>query len=392
MVYRENNPRILEMKRMKTAWIKIMRFLPVLLVWVMATGCLFNEKDNSNSLQSVFIQVDVAADQITKSAPAVVESAEKAINSIRIYAFYNGQLSGHFLRETQSDDPIIMDLMLPYTGTHNVDFYVIANEKGISPAQGSPAIGENTTQEQLRKICLDALADPQQNGLPLYCHKVVGVNVDNLSSQNAPLGHTGHHLLAQQVEFQLERPVSKLGVYVAESEEGSAVYQTSSPKLVITGVEVANATVSGYLFDANDASGSAAETFASNQAVSVTSVIGEQNGNAIADAGNYTQVLAPHYFFENTLGGSSWSSGYVEQQTDLAQIAQGAMILKIGYSFDSGATSQYAYVKMPDVERNVFYKVMCRFSPVGGHQEVLISINEWNYITHTYDEIIVKSK
>ena len=120
---------------MKTAWIKIMRFLPVLLVWVMATGCLFNEKDNSNSLQSVFIQVDVAADQITKSALAVVESAEKAINSIRIYAFYNGQLSGHFLRETQSDDPIIMDLMLPYTGTHNVDFYVIANEKGISPAQ-----------------------------------------------------------------------------------------------------------------------------------------------------------------------------------------------------------------------------------------------------------------
>ena len=68
------------------------------------------------------------------------------------------------------------------------------------------------------------------------------------------------------------------------------------------------------------------------------------------------------------------------------------MLLKIGYSFDSGATSSYAYVKMPHIEKNVFYKVLCRFSPSGGHQEILITVNEWNYIAHTYDEVIVKSK
>ena len=107
---------------------------------------------------------------------------------------------------------------------------------------------------------------------------------------------------------------------------------------------------------------------------------------------NYTEVLAPHYFFENGFGGTAWSSGIVESSTDFTQVSQGAVLVKIGYSFDSGATSQHVYVKMPELERNVFYKVMCRFSPVGGHQEILISINEWNYTTHTYEEVIVKSK
>lgn len=377
---------------MKTIGIKLLRFLPVLLVWVMATGCIYEENDKLERMQNVFIQVNVSADHITKSVAAVASNSEDAINSVRIYAFYNNRLSGHFYRAQASDKPIIMDLLLPLSGTHNVDFYVIANENAFTAAQGSPALGENTTQDQLKAICMGSIVNPSVNGLPLYYNSTVGINVDNLSSNLASQVHPDHYWLTQQLDVDLIHPLSKVSVYVAEAEQGQAVYVTSNPKLTITGVDISNITSKGYLFDVNDATGTGSTTFTSSDVVPVVNIIGEQNGSAVENSDNYTEIMAPHYFFENSNGGSSWSSGYVESQTDLAQISQGAMILKIGYSFDSGATSSYAYVKMPQIEKNVFYKVMCRFSPVGGHQEVLISVNDWNYVTYTYEEEIVKSK
>ena len=392
MVYRENNPRILENKTMKTIGIKIMRFLPVLLVWVMASGCIYEDMDISGRMQKVLIQVNVSAEQMTRSVAAVSSDSEDVINSVRIYAFYNNQQSGYFYRDQASSEPIVMDLLLPVSGTHDVEFYVIANEAAFTAAQDSPELGEYTTREQLNDVCMGAIEDPSVNGLPLYFNSTVGINVDNLSANSASQIHPDHYWLVQQLDVDLVHPVSKLSVHVAQAEQGSEVYQTENPALTVTSVEISNVTSTGYLFDENDATGTGTATFIMDNDVAVTSVIGEQNGNAIENSDNYTEVMAPHYFFENSCGGSSWSSGYVEAQTDIAQISQGAMMLEIGYSFDGGATSSYAYVKMPKIEKNVFYKVMCRFSPVGGHQEILITINDWNYIKYTYGEITVKSK
>ena len=380
------------MIEMKNLVHKITKACLVILVCVMATGCVFSKMDKKSGLQRVLIQVNVSADEMTRSVAAVSATQEAEINTLRIYAYYNGQLSGHYWRGTASQEPIIMDLLLPYNGVHNVDFYVIANEDAMVAAQGSPDLTENATPDQLKAVCMSGIDTPSENGLPLYYNGTVAVNVDNLNTQTSIEGHQEHYRLVQQLNAKLERPVAKLAVYLAESEQGSNVYQTQSPKLTVTSVEVMNSSAEGYLFDTNDATGETAEDFVSGQDIVIASVIGEQNGQAIENSDNYTQILSPFYFFENSNGGDSWSSGYVEQQTDLSQIAQGAMLVKIGYSFDNGATSSYAYVKMPQIEKNVFYKVMCRFSPVGGHQEILISINQWNYITHTYDEITVKSK
>ena len=375
---------------MKTIGNILKRSLLVLSVWVMATSCIFDKMDNSEKLQNVFIQVNVDAEEMTKSTPALEAGAESAIKSIRIYAFNNGQLSGHFFRETVSSEPIIMDLLLPYSGTHNVDFYVIANESGIDAATGSPAISKNTTQEQLKEICMKGVANPSTNGLPMFYNDVVGINVDNIRNTTDEL-HEDHYWLVQQLDVDLVRPFSKIGVFVAEVEQGSAVYETASPKLTITDVQISNVMAQGYLFDVNSATTYTSD-FTGGTDVQVVNVIGEQNGEAISNSDNYTEVMAPHYFFENGFGGTTWSSGIVDSSTDFTQVSQGAVLVKIGYSFDSGATSQHVYVKMPELERNFFYKVMCRFSPVGGHQEILISINEWNYTTHTYEEVIVKSK
>ena len=377
---------------MKKAFYILTNVTLAVLVCVMATGCVFSKMDKATNLQRVLIQINVSADEMTKSVAAVSEQEEEYLNTLRIYAFNsNGQNIGHYWRGTPSTQPIIMDLLLPYDGVHNVDFYVIANEDAIVGASGSPALVEDATHNQLKAICMSGVDSPQENGLPLYYYGTAAINVDNIRTETIQW-HQEHYWLKQQLDVKLVRPVSKLAVYMAETEQGSAVYKTDSPKLTVTSVEVSNASSKGYLFDTYDATGETADDFVSDTDHAITSVIGEQNGQAIENSDNYTQILSPFYFFENTNGGESWSSGYVDQQTNLAQIADGAMMLKIGYSFDSGATSSYAYVKMPQIKKNVFYKVMCRFSPVGGHQEVIITINDWNYITHTYDEVTVKSK
>ena len=66
----------------------------------------------TEKLQNVFIQVNVNAEEMTKSTPALEAGAESAIKSIRIYAFYNGQLSGHFLRETVSSEQALSASMM----------------------------------------------------------------------------------------------------------------------------------------------------------------------------------------------------------------------------------------------------------------------------------------
>ncbi len=358
-----------------------------ILVCIMATGCIFTKMDNGDKMRSVLIQVDVATEGMTKSIAAVTSDEESAINSIRIYAFYNGNLSGHFSREQASSDPIVMDLMLPYSGIHNVDFYVVANEKSIVSTATSPTIGPNTTEEQLKSVCMGSLNTTE--GLPLYYNKTVAINVDNLSSEQAPSGHENHWLLAQQLTVDLTRPVSKVAVYAAEVAEGSEVYETTAPKLTITSLQITNTLAAGYLFAGNTTTVANGSDYTDDTHYTISRVIGEQNGTALENSDNYNEIMAPQYFFENSLGGANWSSGYIESTGDLSQIAQGAMALKIGYSFDGGTTSSYAYVKMPQIERNVFYKVLCSFSPVGGHQEFHITINPWNYISHTYDEITV---
>ena len=141
-----------------------------------------------------------------------------------------------------------MDLLLPYNGTHNVDFYVIANENAFTAAQGSPVLGERITQEQLKAVCMGAVVNPQGNGLPLYFNSTVGVNVDNIGANSASEIHPGHYWLIQQLDVDLERAVSKVAVYVAEAAQGSEVYETATPKLTVTEVEISNITSKGYLF------------------------------------------------------------------------------------------------------------------------------------------------
>lgn len=357
---------------------------------VMATGCIFEKENMPEDLQSVMIKINLRADGMTKADAELEPTAESAINSVRIYAYYNGNLSGHFYRASASTDPIVMDLRLPETGTHDVDFYVIANEAAMTMVSGSPSLTETTTASEIDAISFDGLTSADTNGLPMSYKATVAVNVDQVADENTLEGHQTHHYLLQTLNATLTRPLAKVAVYAAEIVEGSETASTTdSPKVTITNVEITNLISSGYLTVPVTYPTDLTSDFVSSTDIPVVNTVGSAENDATSNVANYTEIVAPHYFYENAVGGTTWAAAHILADTDLDAVAEGAMLIKIDYSFDGGSTSIPAYVKMPEIKRNHYYQVLCRFSPVGGTHEFIITINEWNYISHVYDEVTI---
>ena len=96
-------------------------------VALMSVGCLLEKEEASSQMQEVMIELSVSAGEMTKASVATDESA---VSSLRIYAFYGNRLAGYAFRGALAEgEPFYMDLKLPETGIHNVDFYLVANEK-----------------------------------------------------------------------------------------------------------------------------------------------------------------------------------------------------------------------------------------------------------------------
>ena len=100
--------------------------LAVLFVALSLGSCLEKVQDEDPE-KLVTLQVLLNSDKITRSVPT---EPEKAINSVRIYAYRKdtGSQVGHYYRGRPSDEPIIIDLALPLRGEYEIEFYVIVNE------------------------------------------------------------------------------------------------------------------------------------------------------------------------------------------------------------------------------------------------------------------------
>ena len=100
----------------------------MLLCFVAAALFVGCQKDSENlpiaQERSVTVELSISTEEVSRATPTEMESA---INSLRIYAFYNGKKAGYTYREaTTAGAPLYMDLQLPESGVHNVDFYLIA--------------------------------------------------------------------------------------------------------------------------------------------------------------------------------------------------------------------------------------------------------------------------
>lgn len=313
----------------------------------MATGCFFEKMAMPEDLQSVLIQVNVSADEMQTKATEAPSATEANINSIRIYAFYNGKLSGHFYRGTASSEPIVMDLQLPETGTHSVDFYVVANEASMTLAADSPQLTEAATESQLAQVRFSSFAS--ENGLPMYFEGSVDINVDNVSNdKNTSDGHTDHNYITDgtslpeivRVNLSLTRPMAKVSFYAA-TEDGAAAGMTISDIVL----RAAGNKRHSYLLPQTDA---VLETIPSKT----------------ADA----DYLASPVLIEGT---SESYDNYMHLFTDYL------FETPSGLTFDLGFTGGSGSVDVPAVKRNTWYKVYCFFNAEGSLQISYI-VADWD--------------
>lgn len=363
---------------------------------MLSVSCLLEKDGPSAEMQGVMIQVNVTAGGMTKAETEDPTSAEKIINSLRVYAFYGERLAGYAKRQTTAlGEPFYMDLELPATGIHNVDFYLIANEAEMAFENGLVQLSDNMTKAQLEAVKFTGLVD--RKALPMYCRKLSEpINVEAISSTaNTEAGHEGHFILANPVTFTLERSLAKLSVYAAKIDGVSSNPQIRGINLLAQGTREYS-----YLFPQTDATLDAVPHRANNRiilssAVEVTKSVVKGSAEA-NDASNYTEITSGQYLPEVREGAAyddpsyTWNT-FVGHPAD----APRAAVLHIEYALGAGQDLKNAYVYLPRVERNHHIKICILINAEG---QIIINyvVADWDwdedkmqnwffdYPTHTY--------
>ena len=356
-------------------------------------SCMEKEGPSADR-QSVMIELKVFADGMNTKATEAPTESEKAINSLRVYAFYGDRQAGYIQRQsTALGEPFYMDLELPETGIHNVDFYLIANESEMAYENGLVQLSENMTKAQLEAIRFTGLTEG--TSLPMYCrHLAEPINVDAVTdASNTAAGHEGHFVLANPVEFTLERSLAKLSVHAARVEGATVVPRIGNISLLAKGTREYS-----YLFPQtvevlDGISQGANNRVVSADVVQVTSSVAKGSSEA-ADPANYTEVVSGFYLPEVREGlpyddpAYRWNT-FTGAEEDAARSA----VLHVEYSMAEGQELKNAYVYLPCIKRNSHIKV-CILISAEGNVIINYVVADWednempdlrfDYPSHTY--------
>lgn len=324
---------------------------------VLTTGCIFEKMDMPEDLQSVLIQVNVSADEMMTKSEAPT-AAEKKINTIRIYAFRNGQLSGHYFSNSITPGmPIMMDLKLPETGTADLDFYAIVNEESMTRTSGTSALSESTAEADLAAFTFSALG-ASDGSLPMYGTTDVTIDMTNVSeNKNTASGHTDHYYITENansesiftVALNLFRPVAKVSFYVATPNGASDGVFITDLTMLPKGTRQY-----GYLLPP---SAEALRNIPTGIGVDyVTSPVAVTGVEAA-----YMPVFENEYVFEVPFGSDQW----------FTPVNTNSVVYELYYTGGEGA------VNMPPIVRNTHYKVYCTLPPGEGQIEVSYVVADW---------------
>lgn len=363
---------------------------------MLSVSCLLEKEGESVEMQGVMVQMSVSAPGMTKVSYEDPTAAEKVINTLRVYAFYGDRLAGYAFRQATSlGEPFYMDLELPAAGIHNVDFYLIANEKQMAYENDVVSLSENMTRSRLEDLKFTGLVNG--GAIPMYCKSLdVAINVDAVTDvPNTVDGHEGHFMLADPITFILERSLAKLSVYAAKIE-GAA----GSPEILSVDLLAKGTRQYSYLFEQTDAVLDAVHARANNrQMLSSKVVVGKSvvKGTAAADnPENYTTVVDGAYLPEVREGLAYDDPGYRWNTfSGAAEDEARAAVLYIRYSMGENHTILPAYVYLPCIERNHHIKV-CILINAEGQIMINYTVADWDwdsdkmldwffdYPTHTY--------
>ena len=382
---------------------------------LLAASCVF-EKENPvghyDARQHVAVQLGIGTEGMaqtkaddntgipitTPDAENPVSTIETKIKTLRIYAYTkegaNYKLCGYYQAFAKADGTFnttghVMDLNLPASGTVDVYFRAVANESamlpggdktgsiaynyainvGRDPQTGGLTFSKAIGFDELNSI-LYSVDQKFENGMPMYADQKVSINVDNVGSMNTADGHNGHFILQETVNLILTRSLAKIMVYAAQAVDGTDVLDTQNPSITIDKVTYFTEGIleSGYLFPTENYP----DDITTNDDIvfepadgGVKKMIGTQNTSNIGVPANYTPITDPYYIPENPNGADTWNQvGDTE-----------GMVIRIDYTY-TGSSSTFAYVKMPPMVRNTFYKVLCLIN-AAGKIEIKYIVTDW---------------
>lgn len=350
---------------------------------VLSSGCMMEKEDMSAERQSVMIELNVSVGDLTKSTPT---SSEKNINTLRVYAFCGSRLAGTtFRNNTALNEPFYMDLELPASGVHDVDFYLIANESEMADENVSMVLSENMSRTEIESIRYNGLMT--RNALPMYCKQTESINVDSvLPGTDNEDGHEGHFVLTQKVSFELTRSLAKLSIYAAKVEGSSSNPQILSARILAKGTRMLS-----YLFPQTDnvldeVVSRTEDRILFNSPKTVTSAISKGSSQA-DDPSNYDLIRADDYLPEVPYGSYAFTSWNTSSGFDRE------VVLYIEYNLGEGQAVKHAYVYLPEIVRNTHYKVCILINAEG---QIIINyvVADWedhlmpnlsfDYPTHSY--------
>lgn len=335
------------------------------------TGC--NEEDRTpfSGERMVQVQLDVhtrAVDAFTETPTA----EEAALHSLRVYAFDNsGQQVGHLNLTDGLDtsNPLLMDLKIKAEPTEqSLRFYAVANEGAMSTLGNEKTLDANTSETELKNFTFTLLKTPtSDNGLPMFATDEVTINTGNTSPQTES-GHEGHYTLNEKVNFVLERPVGKLGVFAAKVEGETETLTVTGARILKEGTRMMN-----YLFPQTD---EVLKQIVPKEAeIDLTLVTGGNVNTALSEnisdeerknPGNYTPLLkVPFYPFETPWGSASWNTPGDER----------GAVLQIDYQFGNKTNTGLVY--LPRIERNHYYAICCLMRN-SGKITVEYVVADWN--------------
>lgn len=331
-------------------------------------GCLVgsltdcNEEDRTplSGERTVQVQLDVHTRAVDASTGTPTDE-ESALHSLRIYAFSgvgdNRTTVGHLylnkenLNNTTETKSFLMDLKIKAEPTaQTLRFYAVANEGAMSTrGEEGKLLNPSTTEGELQKFSFTELQTSVATyGLPMFATDTVTVNTSSASLQTQP-GHEGHFTLKEKVEFELARPVGKLGLFAAKVAGETETLTVTGAKILKEGTRMMN-----YLFPQTD---EVLKQIVPKEAEIILDLVKGYNVTTLSEnisdedrknPANYTPLLeAPFYPFETPWGSASWN-----QPGD----AKGA-VLQIDYKF--GDKTNTGLVYLPRIERNHYYAICC---------------------------------
>ena len=335
---------------------------------LLVSSCLMDKEDIPESLHKVIVQMSVSVDEMTKAQTEDATTQEKVINSLKVYAFYGERLAGYASRgATALNEAFYMDLELPLSGSHDVDFYLVANEASMDYEGSALSLDEDMTRSQLEQIKFTGLK--RGSVLPMYCKKTERVDESG-----------------NPINFALGRSLAKLSFYAAKASDSDA-----SPQILAVNLLAGGTRLYSYLFDQQPQTLNAVQSrnndrnFLSSE-VNITRSV--TKGTAQAESSDsYTSVIEGVYMPEVTYGvddADNWGTPSGNER---------AAVLYVEYTLNPGDKFRFAYIYLPPIERNNHYKV-CVLINSEGSISINYTVADWetaevvnrviDYPTHSY--------